>query len=361
MAVPPLFWNPWLWPLGAQATLQHWWDVLADGQPGEPAPGAAAKVPWTTPHAVALDLEAVRLLDFSLAGAKGTPTLVVAPFALHGATLTDLAPGHSLIGALRDAGLGRLFLFECKSTTSALRYRSIDAYLADLNVAIDHVGGAATLVGLCQGGWLSLVLAARFPAKVSRLVIAGAPVDLDAASSRLVEATRTAAPEIFTNLIAAGGGIMHGSSILALGEPCELSEGEVADILQVAGKLAPQIYERFRCWNSATLDLPGTYYLDVVERLFRANSLAKGGFVALGQPISLGDVHVPLYVLAGRDDDTVPAEQALAATRLVGTPADQVAADMAPCVHLSLFMGARTLKHEWQRIVRWIVDGETNG
>ena len=48
---------------------------------------------------------------------------------------------------------------------------SIDTYLADLNVVVDHLGGAVDLIGLCQGGWLSLMYAARFPAKVRRLVL----------------------------------------------------------------------------------------------------------------------------------------------------------------------------------------------
>jgi len=34
-----------------------------------------------------------------------------------------------------------------------------DDYLAGLNVLVDHLGGLVDLVGLCQGGWLSLVYA----------------------------------------------------------------------------------------------------------------------------------------------------------------------------------------------------------
>ena len=52
----------------------------------------------------------------------------------------------------------------------------IDSYLADLNVAVDELGGRANLVGVCQGGWMVLVYAARYPSKVRGLVLAGAPV-----------------------------------------------------------------------------------------------------------------------------------------------------------------------------------------
>src|SRR5262245_63438639 len=57
---------------------------------------------WTTCNEVVLELTTMRLRDFSSAR-EGVPTLVCAPFALHGATITDFAPGHSLVAALQDA------------------------------------------------------------------------------------------------------------------------------------------------------------------------------------------------------------------------------------------------------------------
>ena len=41
--------------------------------------------------------------------------LVCAPFALHSANLTDLAPGHSLVETLRAIGLARLLVTDWRS------------------------------------------------------------------------------------------------------------------------------------------------------------------------------------------------------------------------------------------------------
>ena len=57
------------------------------------------------------------------------------------------------------------------SATADMRFLGIDDYLSALNVAVDQIGGKVDLVGLCQGGWMSLVYAARFPAKVRKLVL----------------------------------------------------------------------------------------------------------------------------------------------------------------------------------------------
>jgi pimeloyl-ACP methyl ester carboxylesterase len=61
-----------------------------------------------------------------------------------------------------------------RSASADMRFLGIDEYLADLNVLVDGVGGLVDLIGLCQGGWLSLVYAGRFPAKVRKLIMAGA-------------------------------------------------------------------------------------------------------------------------------------------------------------------------------------------
>ena len=113
------------------------------------------------------------------------PLLIVAPRALHDAGFLDLAPGHSLVETLKSNGCDRVFLIEWKRATASMRDQGIDAQLALLNVAIDEIGAPADLVGVCQGGWLSLVYAARFPGKVRKLVLAGAPVDTQAAPSSI--------------------------------------------------------------------------------------------------------------------------------------------------------------------------------
>ena len=55
-----------------------------------------------------------------------------------------------------------------------------------------------------------------------------------------------------------------------------------------------------------------------------------------------------------RDDHAVAPAQALAVRRLVGTRAAAIRHAVAPCDHLGLFMGRRTLANEWREIGRWL-------
>jgi poly(3-hydroxyalkanoate) synthetase len=347
----------WLWPLEATRLALHSYSQLfADPKPA-PSP-AAEQVPlaWTTPNAVALQLPSMRLREFSRASAGQQPVVVCAPYALHGALLVDFAPGHSLIEALQKDGVNRIYVPDWRTATPDMRYLSIDNYLADLNVAIDEIGAPVDLVGLCQGGWLSLVYAARFPGKVRRLVLAGAPVDISTPSelSKMVAALPQAA---FEQMVQRGDGLVSGEHMLKFWNT-PFSQRDVEAVLQRnlgdGSDEAQMLLDRFERWDRATLDLPGTYYLEVTERVFRQNLIAAGRFVALGRRIDLAEVRVPVFLLAGVDDIVVPREQAFATAGLVGTRPAWLERASEPSGHLSLVMGRNALSHSWRRIARWL-------
>jgi poly(3-hydroxyalkanoate) synthetase len=111
---------------------------------------------------------------------------------------------------------------------------------------------------------------------------------------------------------------------------------------------------RFEQWNAQTVDLPGVYYLEVVNWLFKENRIARGSFVALGRTIDLGKVEAPIYVLAARDDELIHPEQALSVLRLVRTPKELCETAVEPCSHLGLFLGAHCVGAVWPRIARWL-------
>ncbi len=165
-----------------------------------------------------------------------------------------------------------------------MRYLAIDQYLADLNVAVDEIGAPVDLIGLCQGGWLSLVYAARFPEKVRRLVLAGSPVDASV-DSGLVQLVRGSPQAAFERIVESGGGIVRGEHILRFWNRAS----DIAMVLQRSlSRCAAdgELQARFQRWHDATVDLPGTYYLQVVRWIFRENRIAEGTFTALGRTVA---------------------------------------------------------------------------
>jgi poly(3-hydroxybutyrate) depolymerase len=318
---------------------------------------AAQEPEGVTPGEIALQLNTVRLRDFTT-GKSGVPTLLCTPFALHGAALADLATGHSLVAALRAAGTDRLFMADWRSASADMRFLGIDDYLADLNVLVDHVGGLVDLVGLCQGGWLSLLYAARFPAKARKLVLAGAPVDIAAQQSGLSGMTNATPLAVFQGFVKAGDGRVIGRNIAKFWGIDSVAASDICQSLQTPEPVGSPEFARleaiFNNWNSWTLDLPGKYYLEVIEKLYQHNELAAGNFVALGQKIDLSHLLLPMYLLAGDADEVVVPQQLFALARLARTRPENLRCELAPSDHLGLFMGKRVLEEYWPGIVRWI-------
>jgi poly(3-hydroxyalkanoate) synthetase len=329
---------------------------MLNGWPEDPSPAEIVPKPeWASPHRIRLELPTMQLRDFSTASA-GQATLICAPFALHGATIADLAAGHSIVEVLQRSGLGRVHVTDWRSATPDMRHFSIDTYLADLNVAVDDLGAPVDLIGLCQGGWLALVYAARFPEKVRRLVLVGAPIDIAAGESNLSRIVRETPLAVFQSLVQAGGGRVLGGQVLDLWGKA-LTTSEADRVLQVAAgddTSHRALEQRFDIWYAWTVDLPGSYYLQAVEWLFKENRIVAGRFTALGRTIDLADVRAPLFLLAARDDELVAPEQLFAVVRVVGTAKSEIEMATEPCSHLSLFLGARTLATTWLRIARWL-------
>ena len=352
---------PFLWPALAAATASEMFSALTKELAHLPAghfPNATCRQPrWTTPNQIALELPSMRLRKFSADG-DDIATLVCAPLALHDATLTDFAPDHSLVAALQRAGLRNVFVTDWRSASPEMRFFSIDSYLADLNVVVDELGGCANLIGVCQGGWMALAYAARYPSKIHGLVLAGAPVDINAGESELSRVAHSVPPSVFKQLVELGDGCVRGAHLLQLWKHPPLEPKAIHSLLQVPDDIATPHSSRlltlFREWYTRPIDLPGTYYLQVAQWLYKDNQLATGRFAALGRPIDLSLIRGPIFLLAARDDEIVAPEQLLAAGHLVGSEEGQIRAETVACTHLGLFLGATTLLHTWSKIARWL-------
>ena len=320
---------------------------------------------FASPNEILLELDTLRLRDYSAASAKGIATLVDAPYAGHSAVIADYHKGQSLIETLLANGLERVLLTDWKSATKEMKDFDIDSYLAEINVCVDDLGGRVNLVGLCQGGWMSAIYAARFPGKVCSLVLAGAPIDTQAGDGPLKRLVDSVPTSFFEELVAMGGGLMKGEFMLQGWKDMHFKEQYFEKYLELYRHLDDPDYvsksDAFERWYENPIDLPGRWYLQAIVQLFKENRLARGKFVGLGRRLSLKDVTCPVYLLAGEADDITPQQQVFDAEKYLGTPGDRIVKTLVPGGHIGLFMGKRTLQSYWPDIARWIAAGGQGG
>ena len=310
-----------------------------------------------TANRATLDLRTMVFRNYSTEGAKGLPTIVDAPYAGHSAMIADYHPGQSLMETLKENGIGRLYLTDWKPATEDMKDLEIDQYLAELNVCVDDLGGRVNLVGLCQGGWMTAMFAARFPKKVASLVLAGAPIDTDAGNGPIKRMAHTYPTSFYEELVAMGGGLMRGRFMLR-GWKNMHPEKHFEDRMDLYEHIEDPVYlhkeEVFDSWYEHPIDLPGRWYLQAVVQIFKENRLAKGNYIGLGRRLNLKDITCPVYLLAGDTDDITTREQVFDADKYLGTPPDNIEKKLVPGGHIGLFMGSRTLKEAWPIIAGWI-------
>ncbi len=309
-----------------------------------------------TPNVVRLDLRTMALRDYGRPG--GIPTLVNAPFAGHRAEIADYHKGQSLVETLLANGVGHVALTDWKSATDDMKDFDIDNYLEELIVAVDDLGGRVNLVGLCQGGWSSAMVAARFPDKVNALVLAGSPIDTNAGDGPIKRMAHETPMSAYEDLVKLGDGLMRGQLMLLGWKNMHPEKHYVAEQFDLYEHMDDPAYkervEVFDAWYEDPLDLPGRWYLQAIRALFKENRLAKGEFVALGRRLNLKSIACPLYLLAGESDDITTKEQVFEAENLVGTSKDRIEKKLVPGGHIGLFMGSRTLKETWPTIALWL-------
>ncbi|WP_374572038.1 alpha/beta fold hydrolase [Phenylobacterium sp.] len=309
---------------------------------------------WATPNKVALELHTLKLRDFSRG--DGAPVLVLPPYAGHTSVIADFHAGQSLVSTLMDNGCARVISVDWKSATPAMRDYDIDNYLAEINVCVDELGGEVSLVGLCQGGWAAAMYAARFPAKVRRLVLAGSPIDTNAGDGAIKTMAHNTPMRFYESLVQSGDGLLKGGYMLEGFKNMHPAKQYVEKFVDLYEHVEdPSYIERFNTferWYECTLNLPGAWYLQAVQQLFKENRLAKGTFVGLGRKLDLKDVTCPTYLLAGESDDITPPAQVFAAEHLLGSK--DIRKALAKGGHIGLFMGHGVLRDDWPAIARWL-------
>lgn len=333
------------WTTAARGAL--WWGAMLDRR--APRWHRASTVTFSTPYAYLRDFTAPEQ-----AGDDVVPTLVLPPQAGHSSHVIDFSPRQSQLAVLAAAGLTRLYALEWRPATTATRDVTITDYLEVIDRSIRRMGGRANLVGDCQGGWLAAIYAALHPDRVHTLTLAGAPIDFHAGESVIASSTRamTAALGLapYRALVKVGGGNMPGQAVLANFIAIQ-PQSEVSRQLQLLENITDdghvERYRVFEDWFKHTQDIPGAFYLWLVEHLFHRNELISGDLVIDGRRADLANITCPLFLLAGSTDHITPPAQLFAVADAVGTPAADVTRRTAQGGHLGLFMGRDALREDW--------------
>jgi len=331
--------------------LNAWSDALKRWSTFQEAvePSAGRRATWATANTVEAVHDSVVLRRFGRAAEGRVPALIVTPQVNH-SYVADFNERQSLVRTLQGAGVSEVGVTDWLPPPE--RAYAIADSLDDVTACIDRLGGRVHLVGLCQGGWQSAMVAALHPEKVASLTVAAAPIDAHAGATLLHAWVFGLPMSFFEGVVALGGGVAPGK---------KLSEG--FDLLKpferfVFGYAAlwlnaddPAYVERFtalRNWYRLNKDVAGDLYLEAVRHLFKDNRLAGGTFEVRGRRVDLSAIRCPLNLVAGTRDHITPPPQVFALEKLA--PGADCKSYTVDAGHIGSFMGGGALKTAWTEI-----------
>jgi polyhydroxyalkanoate synthase subunit PhaC len=298
---------------GWQNWLSDWTRSLSAGKPVDQK-FVVGETVATSHGKVVFRNELIELIQYYPSTGKVHPEpILIVPAWIMKYYILDLSPQNSLVKFLTDQGF-TVFMISWRNPGAGDRNIAFDDYRRlGVEVAVATIGDIVPgrqihALGYCLGGTL--------------LSIAAATMARDGDSS-LKSITLLAAQTDFTE--AGELTLFINESQVAFLEDMMWEHG-VLDTTQMAGAFQllrsnDLIWSRvtrdylmgeqappsdLMAWNADATRLPYRMHSEYLRKLFLNNDLAEGRYVVEGKPISLSDIHAPMFVVGTLSDHVAP-------------------------------------------------------
>lgn len=262
-----------------------------------------------------------------LAEDAGLPPLVICYALVNRPYMMDLQPDRSLIRGLLARGLD-VYLIDWGYPDAGDCELALDDYINRyLGACIDHARGArgargvaaVNLLGVCQGGTMSLCHTALHPARVRNLVTMVTPVDFQTADNLLSKWVRKVDVDRMVEVLGNIPGALLNATFLSL-MPLKLTIQKYAGIADIANDPeALANFLRMERWIHDSPDQAGRAFAEFIRWFFQENRLMRGGLAIGGQAVDPRRISCPLLNIYATGDHLVPPSASRALADLTGS------------------------------------------
>jgi len=278
--------------------------------------------------------------------------------------MMDLQPDRSLIRRLLEHGTD-VYLIDWGYPDGADRYLALEDYvLRYLSHCVDAVCAHANcasvdLLGVCQGGTLSLCYAAAYPERVRNLITMVTPVDFRTPDNLLTKWSDGIDVDALVRTVGNVPGEMLNAAFLALMPYRLLSQKYVAILEQADDRAAAETFMRMEKWIFDSPDHPGELFRQFINWLVKENRLIEGTLQLGAHTIDLRRITMPVLNIYADRDHLVPPAASKALAGRVGTR-DYTEYGFSGG-HIGIYVSAAAQREVPGRIVEWLKqrDGES--
>jgi poly[(R)-3-hydroxyalkanoate] polymerase subunit PhaC len=285
----------------------------------------------------------------------GVPLLIV--YALvNRPYMMDLQEDRSLIRGLLASGRD-VYLVDWGYPDGADRFTSLAEYIDEqLTDCVTHVLranriGALNLLGVCQGGVLSLCYSALYPQQVRNLITMVTPVDFHTPADLLSKWVRNIDVASFVGEGNVSGELLNHLFLSLM--PFRLTQHKYVELMAEApDDLRLKNFLRVEQWIFDSPDQAGVAFREFVTWLYQENRLIRNQLEIGGRRIDLRSIRAPILNLIGKRDHLVPPAASRALEALTGTR-DYTALEL-DLGHIGMYISARAQREVPSAIVNWL-------
>jgi polyhydroxyalkanoate synthase len=281
-----------------------------------------------TPGKVIYQNELMQLIQYSptTETVVKRPLLIIPPW-INKFYILDLNAEKSFIKWCVDQGL-TVFVISWVNPTAELATRGFEDYMREGPLAALDVIKQATgedevnAIGYCVGGTLMAVtlawMAARGDKRIASATFFAAQVDFTHAGDLMVFVDEAQLATLEKNM--AEKGYLAGSKMANAFNM--LRSNDLIWPYVISNYLKGQQPYPFDLlyWNSDSTRMPAANHSFYLRNCYLENKLSKGQMVIDNQRLDLGDVTIPVYNLATREDHIAPAKSAFLGSKFFGGP-----------------------------------------
>lgn len=312
-----------------------------------------------TPREVIHAEDKLRLCRFHLPEKEppAGPPLVIVYALVNRPYMTDLQPDRSLVRGLLAAGLD-VYLIDWGYPDHADRYLTlsdyIDGYLDRCVSAVCRLRDVerVNVLGICQGGTMSLCYAALNPARVAALVTMVTPVDFHTPDNLLSRWVREIDVDLLVETLGNVPGELLNWTFLSL-KPFQLGGRKYVDMVDlIDDPERMRNFLRMEKWIFDSPDQAGEAFREFVTGFFQQNRLIAGGFRLGAREVSLEAVTMPVLNVFALQDHVVPPDSSRALAGRVGTGDYTEQAFRGG--HIGIYVSARASREVPPAIGEWV-------
>lgn len=272
-------------------------------------------------------------------------------------TMMDLQPDRSLLRGLLQRGVD-VYLIDWGYPDGADRYLEVDDYVSGyLARCVDFVREATgspqiNLLGVCQGGTLSLCYAALNRDRLRNLVTMVTPVDFRTPENLLTKWTEHVDLDALVATTGNVPGEMLNALFLAL-QPFRLTSQKYVDLLDhIDDRRALENFLRMEKWIFDSPDQPGEMFRQFMTWFIKENRLIRGTLELGGRRVDLQRIDMPVLNIYAAQDHLVPPTASKPLEKLLGTR--DYSSYVFPGGHIGIYVSGAAQREVPQRIANWL-------